>query len=158
MRVLDRPIVDWPLAGAVAGLGWWVFSPGLSTIEDELLASALSNVATVLAIVGGFGLNATLLFATMDNRHVADLRKRFGRLIRRTLLGSFISMTVAAGACATAVAAVPAGWARLTLVISLALAAVKLARVTLLFYGLLGTQDRAAYEARKPAPKLRQTA
>jgi hypothetical protein len=99
----EHPSVDWLGAALCATvLGFWRSGHILSGHSLDQRMSIYATVASVAAIIGGFGTAAISQYATSSGRRMTFLRARFGESLRRNWVSILTSMTaVAAGLLAT---------------------------------------------------------
>ncbi|MDN3297452.1 hypothetical protein QWM81_26120 [Streptomyces ficellus] len=95
----EHPSVDWLAAAlCVSVLGFWQHGHVLSGHSLDQRMSVYATVASVAAIIGGFGTAAISQYATSSGRRMTFLRARFGESLRRNWVSILTSMTaVSAG-------------------------------------------------------------
>lgn len=91
----EHPLTDW--AGAVicaVVLGLRQGNHILSGHSSDQRMNVYATVASVAAIIGGFGTAAISQYATSSGRRMTFLRERFGESLRRNWVSILTSMTV----------------------------------------------------------------
>ncbi|GAA4555932.1 hypothetical protein GCM10023097_59730 [Streptomyces collinus] len=80
-------------------LGLWQRSHILTDHSVDQRMSVYATVASVAAIVGGFGTAAISQYATSSGRRMTFLRERFGESLRRNWVSILTSMTAVSAGC-----------------------------------------------------------
>lgn len=96
----EHPSVDW--LGAVvcvSVLGLWQHGHILRDHSADQRMNVYATVASVAAIIGGFGTAAISQYATSSGRRMTFLRERFGESLRRNWVSILTSMTTVSAGC-----------------------------------------------------------
>lgn len=143
--IVDRPVLDWITTVLVSGgLLWLGVFDRLETVPAESQRATYSAAASVLGVIAGFVATSTFAFAGFDNPYVNDLRRQYGSLINRTLIGCFTTLAICAALCVGSIVAAP-GWpAPLMFLPASALGLLKMFRIAALAWILLATQAESS--------------
>ncbi|MFF4606029.1 hypothetical protein ACFY12_25220 [Streptomyces sp. NPDC001339] len=103
-RLLNRwshhPAVDYVLAGLTTlALAAWQRHHVLAQHSEDQRMNIYATVASVAAIVGGFGTAAISQYATSSGRRMALLRELYGHHLRSNWVGLLTSMLTVSGGC-----------------------------------------------------------
>jgi hypothetical protein len=160
----ETPGIDWLFVALVVG-GHFAISRWSSTpdIFDGLSADRrkdiYTTVASISALVGGFGTAAVAQYATSHGRDMRELRRRFGRSLRRNWSSILTGMLLVSASSLVflmidrAKSAGNAGWFAEAL---LTFGAARSVRLVWLFNMLINVSDRDALEPeRAPALQFR---
>jgi hypothetical protein len=80
-------------------LGLWQRNHVLSGHAADQRMNVYATVASVAAIIGGFGTAAISQYATSSGRRMTFLRARFGESLRRNWVSILTSMTAVSSGC-----------------------------------------------------------
>ncbi|BCK69787.1 hypothetical protein Srufu_037400 [Streptomyces libani subsp. rufus] len=105
-RLLNRwshqPAIDYVMAGLTTlALAAWQRHHILAHHSEDQRMNIYATVASVAAIVGGFGTAAISQYATSSGRRMAVLRELYGHQLRRNWVGLLTSMLMVSGGCLT---------------------------------------------------------
>lgn len=93
----EHPSADWlGAAVCVTLLGFWQQGHVLNGHSADQRMNVYATVASVAAIIGGFGTAAISQYATSSGRRMTFLRARFGESLRRNWVSILTSMTAVA--------------------------------------------------------------
>lgn len=96
----ERPSMDWAIAAiSASALGIWQRGHVLDGHSLDQRMNVYATVASVAAIVGGFGTAAISQYATSSGRRMTFLRARFGESLRRNWVSILTSMTAVSAGC-----------------------------------------------------------
>lgn len=99
----EHPATDWVNAViCTLALGLWQQNHILSEHDADRRMSIYATVASVAAIIGGFGTAAISQYATSSGRRMTFLRDRFGESLRRNWVSILTSMTAVSSGCLAA--------------------------------------------------------
>ncbi|MCF3148587.1 hypothetical protein [Streptomyces platensis] len=95
-----RPTIDYALAALTTlALASWQRHHILTQHSQDQRMNIYATVASVAAIVGGFGTAAISQYATSSGRRMAFLRELYGHHLRRNWVGLLTSMLTVSGGC-----------------------------------------------------------
>lgn len=158
----ERPVTDWwlSIATITTHLAWARFAPSSSifqSIPPDRRGDIYMTLASISALVGGFGTAAISQYATANGRRMLELRRRFGVSLRKNWSGILISMLAVSGGCLFALMRDNSkeigstGWLVEALLI---LAALRSLRLVWLFSMLIDMADADVTEPQR-APAIR---
>lgn len=144
----ERPSVDW-LAALVITVALAVIQrrPLLDFHTSDQRMNIYATVASVAAIIGGFGTAAISQYATSSGYRMTILRERFGPSLRSNWVSLLTSMTAIAGGCLIAMlydTQKTLGWPGWAIEILLVLGAFRGVRLIWLFRLLIDVSDHDA--------------
>jgi hypothetical protein len=152
----EHPGVDW--AGAlicVAVLGLWQHNHILSHHSSDQRMNVYATVASVAAIIGGFGTAAISQYATSSGRRMTFLRARFGESLRRNWVSILTSMTAVSAGCLAAMLSDTGktiGWQGWVVGLLLFLGLLRAVRLIWLFRLLIDVSDHDGTIATRDEP------
>lgn len=160
----ETPTVDWLIVALVVG-GHVVFSHWgsgsnlLQSVVADRRKDVYMTVASVSALVGGFGTAAIAQYASSHGRDMRELRRRFGRSLRRNWSSILSGMLILSAGCLALLILDGAksvgvyGWFAEAFLV---LGAARAVRLVWLFNMLINVSDRDALEPeRSPALQFR---
>ncbi|MEV8560770.1 hypothetical protein AB0478_30800 [Streptomyces sp. NPDC051917] len=140
-----HPATDFAVAGFAAGaLGLAQGHHFLAGHDADQRMNIYATVASVAAIVGGFGTAAISQYATSSGQRMTVLRQMFGVHLRRNWVGLLTSMLIVSGGCLAVMISDTrkeigwSGWAAEYLIV---FGAVRSARLVWLFRLLIDVSD-----------------
>lgn len=152
----EHPFSDWLLAMiCVAALGFWQKGHVLSGHDTDQRMSIYATVASVAAIIGGFGTAAISQYATSSGRRMTYLRQRFGESLRKNWVSILTSMTAVAAGCLGAMISdkrEQVGWVGWVVGFLLFLGLMRAARLIWLFRLLIDVSDHDGANSARSEP------
>ncbi|NEW75058.1 hypothetical protein [Streptomyces rhizosphaericus] len=95
-----HPATDFILAGvAILSAFFWQQQHFLASHDSDQRMSIYATIASVAAIVGGFGTAAISQYATSSGMRMAVLRQAYGIHLRRNWVSLLTSMLLVSGGC-----------------------------------------------------------
>lgn len=103
----ERPALDWIVAATVIGTHLLYCyttngDPFHSSLETDRRKDIYTTVASASALIGGFGTAAISQYATANGRRMLEIRRRFGRSLRKNWSSILTSMLVVTASCIVA--------------------------------------------------------
>lgn len=98
----ERPAVDWGVSVLAAAIHLGVArfdlqSSFLHSVDSDRRGDIYMTIASVSALIGGFGTAAISQYATANGRRMLELRRRFGVSLRKNWSGILVSMLAVSG-------------------------------------------------------------
>lgn len=160
----EVPGVDWALAmllvGVLFGVTHWTSWPGIiDGLTADRRKDLYTTVASVSALVGGFGTAAIAQYASSHGRDMRELRRRFGSSLRKNWSSILTGMLLTSAGCLLLLVldrSKPAGYTEWITQFVLAFGAARSIRLVWLFNMLISVSDRDALQPeRSPALQFR---
>lgn len=160
----EVPSVDWVLAvllvGVHFGIARWASWPGLiEGLPADRRKDLYTTAASVSALVGGFGTAAIAQYASSHGRDMRELRRRFGRSLRKNWSSILTGMLVTSAGCLLLLLldrSKSAGYTAWATELLLFLGGARSLRLVWLFNMLISVSDRDALQPeRSPALQFR---
>lgn len=160
----EVPSIDWFVVALVVGghigVVYWTSVPGLlDGLTADRRKDVYTTVASISALVGGFGTAAVAQYASSHGRDMRELRRRFGRSLRKNWSSILTGMLLISAGCLALLivdrgkSAGDAGWFAEALLL---LGTARSVRLVWLFNMLIGVSDRDSLEPeRSPALQFR---
>ncbi|MGA4877507.1 hypothetical protein [Streptomyces lydicamycinicus] len=99
-RWSHHPAIDYAMAALTTlALAAWQRHHILAHHSEDQRMNIYATVASVAAIVGGFGTAAISQYATSSGTRMAILRELYGHQLRRNWVGLLTSMLMVSGGC-----------------------------------------------------------
>jgi hypothetical protein len=160
----EAPSLDWALAIVVAGghfsIAHWTSWPGIMDgLTSDRRKDLYTTVASVSALVGGFGTAAIAQYASSHGQDMRALRRHFGSSLRKNWSSVLAGMLIISAGCLLLLLldrSKSAGYTGWLTEFLLALGAARSVRLIWLFNMLIGVSDRDALQPeRSPALQFR---
>lgn len=160
----EVPSLDWALtlmlAGGHFGITHWTSWPGvIDGLTADRRKDLYTTTASVAALVGGFGTAAIAQYASSHGRDMRELRRRFGRSLRRNWSSILTGMLITSAGCLLLLMldrSKSAGYTQWLTEFLLVLGATRAIRLVWLFNMLISVSDRDALQPeRSPALQFR---